>query len=266
MQIKEPSQPKHYRVYEQPFVFSVLKNAKIVSDLLSKQAGEAYAANREPEFAFTPEMAYHFNVNHYLTSLIGTMERLEEVPIFLRRFPNSKYLAENNITLHRWLNYHYSNFLIMSISLYDISLLLTNEVFVLGNEPRNCNQKTVVKNQLVRETSVKIALDKLWQAIDKYREPRNLFVHRGRLPELGFMDHLEIYDFIQKTKQKFEMEQDELDMSDPFSSPIMRQYLYRHERRQLIAKIGQETDVYTDLLCDLFGSLKPIYSILSKTW
>lgn len=147
---KEASQPKFYRLLEHPFVFSVLEKNKIVSEPLTEQAIQAYKFGQKPKYSLTLKVAYHLNVGHYLRTLIGTVERIEQVPIFLKRFPNSKFFAENNITLHKWVNYHYTNFLIMSVSLYDISLLLTNEVFALGIEPRKCDEKRVAKHELVR--------------------------------------------------------------------------------------------------------------------
>lgn len=264
---QEAPQPKFYRLLEHPFVFSVLENEKIPSEPLTEKAMQAYKSGQEPQYAFTPEMAYHHNVNHYLISLIRTVERIEQVPIFLRRFPNSKYFAENNITLHKWVNYHYTNFLIMSVSLYDIALLLTNEVFVLGIEARFCNEKSVAKHKLVKGTSVKISLDNLARAIDAYRDPRHFFVHRGYAPSMGFMDKLDDYDFLQKAEKELGIEKAAGDNSlSLLSNPIVLRDLYKIERRKLIGEIEQKTIILIELLFELFSSQKSIYETVSKRW
>lgn len=258
---------KFYRLLEHPFIFGVLKKNKIVSEALSTQAMQAYQSGQEPKYSFTPEMVYHHNVNNFLSSLIRTVERMEQVPIFLKRFPNSKFFAENNIILHKWVNYHYTNFLIMSVSLYDISLLLTNEIFMLGIEPRQCNEKTVAKHEVVKKTSVKISLDNLAQAIDEYRIPRHHFVHRGYIPSMGFMDRLDSYDFLQKAAKELGIEQQDInDSIGLLSNPIVLRDLYKVERRKLIAEIEEKTNVLIGLLFELFSSQQPIYDSVSKQW
>jgi Cthe_2314-like HEPN len=261
---KKIHNPQYYRLFEHPFVLSVLENEKIASAPLSNQAFQTYQLGQIPKFTFTPEMAYHHNINHYFGNLIGTVERIEQVPIFLRRFPNSKFFDENNITLHQWIKYHYTNYLIMSVSLYDISLLLTNEVFMLGIEARFCNKEKIAKHKCVSKTSVKSSLDKLEQAIDEYRDPRHLFVHRGHTPAMGFMDRLEDYSFIQKMESEFGLEKEAIDLLNPLSSPIVLRDLYKYERRKLITQIKEKTHSFIDLLVELFNSQKPIYDALSK--
>ena len=263
---KEASQPKFYRLLGHPFVFSVLEKDKMVSEPLTKQAIQAYQLGQEPRYSFAPGTTYHLNVSHYLRTLIGTVERIEQVPTFLKRFPNSKFFTENNITLHKWVNYHYTNFLIMSVSLYDISLLLTNEVFILGIEPRKCNEKSVAKHELVKETSVKVSLDNLAQAIDEYRTPRHHFVHRGYAPSMGFMDKLDDYDFMQKTEKELGIEPPSNDSIGLLSNPIILRDLYKTERRKLITEIEQKTKTLVDLLFELFSSQKQIYDSVSKKW
>ncbi len=263
-QNRKAPRPKFYRLLEHTFVLGALENEKKASKPLTEQAMQAYQLGQKPQYSFTPEMAYHHNVNHYLRGLIGTIERIEQVPIFLRRFPNSKFFTENNITLHKWVNYHYTNFLIMSVSLYDIALLLTNEIFMLGIEARFCNEKSVAKHKSVKGTSVKTSLDNLAQAVDEYRDPRHLFVHRGRTPSMGFMDELETCDFLQKAEKELGIEQTVNDSINLLSNPIVLRDLYKVERRKLIAQIEQKTTALIELLFELFSSEEPIYDLISK--
>ncbi len=257
--------PKYYRLLGHPFSLSIMKNEKIVSAPLSAQATRAYQSGKNPKFSFTPEMVYHFNVNQYFIGLISTVERIEYVPIFLRRFPHSKFFNENNISLHKWVTYHYINFLIMSVSLYDISLLLTNEIFRLGFKPKSCNEDNIAKNKYVEKTSVKISLDKLDEAIDEYRDLRNLFVHRGRTPTLGPLDKFEFYSFLQKSEKELGIDNTMPDISNPLSNPIILRDLYKNDRRKLVIQIEQKTNNFIDLLLELFSSQKPIYDAYCQT-
>ncbi len=114
-----------------------------------------------------------------MMNLTSTIERLEEIPFYLVRFPNSPTFKKQGITLHKWVHYHYSNYLINAVTIYDTALLLTNVVFMLGLSPKSCSEETVARNRKVQGTKVKPAIDKLKEITKNYREPRNLYVHRG---------------------------------------------------------------------------------------
>ena len=257
--------PKFYRLLAHPFTLEVLEDVKKVFEIGSTETGQPFSTSQISEAFSRREFAYYYNVFIYLSNLVRTVERMEQVPIYLRRFPNSKYFAEHNITLPTWMSYHYANFVIMNVSLYDIALLLTNEVFVLGNEPRFCNEKTVARHKRVKDTRVKQALDRLAQAVEEYRDPRNLFVHRGHLPPLGFVDDLEMFDVLQKTEEELGMK---VSVNNPimemFSSPTILQDLYRMERRTLVKQLEQRIDLLVELLLGLFDAEKPVYESVSE--
>lgn len=225
---------------------------------------QAYQMSKQPEIFFTNKMAYHHNVNYYISRLIGTIERIEQAPIFIRRFPNSRFFAENSVSFYKWVNYHYANYLIMSISLYDLSLLLTNEVFILGFEPWLCNEKRVANNKQVKGTEVKNLLDKIKNEIEEYKDERNLYAHRGETPKLGFMDMLERYEFMEKTEGGLGIETSKDYLQNPLLSPFFRRDLFRRERKELLIRMGRKIDTFIDLMFELFSSEKPIYDLVAK--
>lgn len=256
--------PNFFRLLQHPFVVDVIMNYSKYSKSISSQAIQAYQMGKQPEISFTNKMAYYHNVNHFLSRFIGTIERIEQVPIFIRRFPNSKFFVENNISFYKWVNYHYSNYLVMSVSLYDISLLLTNEVFMLGIEPRRCNEERVANNKLVKETEVKSSLDKIKKAVEEYKDERNLYAHRGETPKLGFMDRLESYEFIQKVEDNLGIEKQNDYLQNPLLSPFIRRDLFRRERKELLSQMGQKIDIFIGLVFELFSSEKRIYDFVTK--
>lgn len=261
---KSKSNPKFHRLLQHHFVLDVLMNYREHSQSISSQAMQAYQAGKNPEILFTKKMAYHHNVNHYMSRFIGTIERIEQSLIFIRRFPNSKFFVENNIGFYKWVNYHYSNYLVMSVSLYDLSLLLTNEVFVLGIEPWLCNEKRVANHKLVKGTGVKNSLDKINKAIEEYRDVRNLYAHRGEIPKLGFMDRLESYELIQKAEKDFGIEMPIDYLQNPLTSPYFRRDLFRRERKELLLQMGQKIDIFIDLVLELFSSEKHVYDLVTQ--
>ena len=104
MPLKENPTPKYFALLDHPFVIASITNYRPVSEYLSQIAQEAYQSKQKPIFSLTPQMAYQYGVNEYLRSMIHVVERLEQVPVFLRRFPNSNFYKENNISRHKWVS------------------------------------------------------------------------------------------------------------------------------------------------------------------
>ncbi len=251
----------YYRLIGHTFFVKILENQRLLHNPLSEQAIQAYKSGQTPEPQISQELAYHSAVFHYSSNLVHSLERLEEVPIFLRRFPSSKYFSENGVTLHKWVSYHYSNYVVVYVSLYDIALLLTNSVFMLGINPRYCNEKEVAKHKLVRNTSVKTTLDGLNDTIQKYRDTRHSFVHRGRLPNLDMLDELEDRRFLHESMNEFGIEDQE--SVNPLMHPRVIKDLYKSEKRKMIKQIEEEVGKLTAILEEFFDSLQPCYEKFS---
>ena len=209
----------------------------------------------------TEEQAYHNEVFEYASNLIQAIERLKEMPYYLARFPNTKTFQNQGITLHTWIHYHYSNFLITGVSIYDTTLLLVNAVFRLGLHPRDCNNRTVTRNRNVHKTSVWTALKSLDEVTKKYRESRNLYVHRSRNPGLEFLDRLESFRFIQESSESLNIE-----AGDPIIHPVIRKELYKLERRKLIEIVRNETTAISDSVKEVFDALWPIYQAYTSSF
>lgn len=268
MQVHKPRkvkdvQPKSYRLISHSFFVELLMNNPINSPHISNPANQALKLGIKPDISFTQKEAYCFNINYYLTNISTTIERMEQVTIFVRRFPSSSYFKEKDINIYSWIKYHYSNFLIMSISLFDISLLLTNEVLMLGIEPHNCRWGNISKQKVVKETNIKDALENLFLETKEYRTGRNLLAHQGKTPDLGFMELINDYEFFEKSEKilgkKF-MPKASLD--NPFPSPFFRSYMFRSERKKLVSDINKKIDLYIDLLLVLFDAQMPFYKIV----
>jgi len=268
----------YYRLIAHPFVISVMRNTDSALKPLQKEfvkslqeetkaktptkrskKGESPSNN----LTLTREQAYHNQVFEYTGNLTHAVERLEEIPFFLARFPNTKTFQKQGITLHKWIQYHYSNFLIAGVSVYDTTLLLTNSVFMLGLRPQACSDRTVTDNQNVRLTPVRDTIKKLDRVTKSYREPRNLYVHRNRLPTLDFLDRLESYRFIEEGFEDLGLAESP---DDQIIHPVIRDELYKLERRKLIKTVRSETDIIADSIKEVFGELNPIYSAYSTSF
>ena len=261
-----------YRLLAHQLVISVLKNMdsllKSLQDEFIQSVEERISSETKPKesekkgrqpanhLILTEEQEYHNGVFGHTSNLIQAVERLEEVPFYLARFPNYKTFQKRGITLYKWIQYHYSNYLISGVSIYDTTLLLTNAVFMLGLHPRDCNDRTVTKNQNVRKTLVKAAIEDLDKVTQGFREPRNLYVHRNIMPHLEVLDRLERFRFTQEGLESLGIAES---VSEPIIHPIVRKELYKLERRELIKTIRAETVAIADSIRSVFDTLYPVY-------
>jgi hypothetical protein len=146
----------NYGKYIDPVVDQYIQFAQSTADSQKERKRSKKAKSKTFIPKLTEEQDYQNEVFIYTYNLTGAIERLEEIPLYIARFPKTKTLEKKGITVHRWINYHYANYLIIASSIYDATLLLVNSVFVLGLEPRLCNDGTVVNNKRVQGTKLSL--------------------------------------------------------------------------------------------------------------
>lgn len=257
-----------------PFVISVLENMHPIQQSVSKQFSlylkqkkSSKSGDKQGDFDWTPqltyEQAYHNEVFEYMHNTIEAFEKLREIPFFIRRFPNSQTFKKEGITLHKWVHYHYSNYLVTVVSLSDIILLLTNAVFLIGLKPRDCNDSTIAQNQRVVGSRVKDSIDNLRKIVKPYREPRNLFIHRFKLPNLEKLDQFGRHQFILDSEKALGISQ-EYERDDIFMNPYVVKNLYRHERSTLIGALQEQTGNIADAVKNIFDALHHYYESYSN--
>lgn len=193
-----------------------------------------------------PEQTYHSDAALYLANLIGAVERLGEVEVYLHRFPQPRTYEKQKITEDKWIHYHHSNYLLTIVSIYDIALILTNIIFLLKLVPQECKHKTILKNDSVKSTLVALTLKNLDKIISDYRKPRNLYVHRNELPTIKSIELLKILSLLQNFDISY-LPTKHLDI------------LYETARKNLITDLSRDTDKITDGLSRFFDALYPIY-------
>jgi hypothetical protein len=209
---------------------------------------------KEPKPVLSLEQKYHSDVFQHLTNLIHAVERIDEIAVYLGQFPNSETFSKHGITQDKWIHYHYANYTITVIGIYDTVLLLVNAVFLLGLSPESCKDSTVTENLRVQITPVSAAIKRLNEVVKKYRQKRNLYAHRSQLPNLGFIESLESYRFIQESEKELGIE------TEPIMHPIIVKDLYRLERRNLVKSVNVEMNQVLEILENIFDTLQPIHS------
>lgn len=130
---------------------------------------------------------YVFHVNHWLSTMTRRIESMNRVADMLwleRQFFDERPLA---ISRYDWANIAADAFLMRFISISDGAIILTNEVFEVGLEAKDCTIKNLKKASLPKDV-----LDAITQIVrnhQKLRSERNSRFHHGVERELSSDDH-----------------------------------------------------------------------------
>jgi Cthe_2314-like HEPN len=200
------------------------------------------------------EFVYHNEIFQHTSNLLLAIQRLEMTPIFLKRFPRTATFDKHHITIHRWIQYHYSNYVVTMTSIYDTALLMVNGIFGLGVEPKNCREKTVADHARVKKFRVQQPLHELASIVKPYCDPRHLLVHRNIMPGLSGLDDLDRLRFLNEVGEAYHTK------AEPLLSPRFVTLFYNTERRQLAQEVVKASTRLTDSVYVLFDALHPVYA------
>lgn len=119
-------------------------------------------------------------LSHAQVLLAGYRARPETVRRRLNRFEYVVFGIENH--------------LLRTTALLDRCLILTNQVFRLGNNPPYCRERIILGNAFVRGTPTADKLRELSRHVESRRAPRNIVAHRSQhtTPELSHIEGVHI--------------------------------------------------------------------------
>ena len=169
----------------------------------------------------------------------------------MSHFRSNKWYREAGIVQGNYINYHYIKYAITVVTIMDVSLILTNDTFRLGNPERLCYLDNIIRNSWVISSNVDKALNKLTKIVEPWREPRNLFIHRGWEIYRENLTALGMYELL-KEKGKL----------DKMVSSRRVKTLYKSELAEIFKEFDQVETPLFDAVTELLSRLLPIY----KSW
>jgi len=255
-----------------PFVTLVLQNTPFSRKGLSfARFVIRLAAGLEPEFenskepldkwdipSFpeeTDEEKYRQNVAQYMIAITELIDRLEAIQIYLSftSFLSNK-LKANQISVEEWLKYHYSNYILTSVSIYDTALCLFNVTAQLNIEQR-LGFEEKIRNKIEGHNeyyNIKSSLDNIKSKVHQNRTPRNSFIHSGKIPshdELALITFTEFYSFGSQYSDKENKE----------TIQLRKEWANQEATKGLNNELEKETEDICHLILALFSALQPIY-------
>ena len=150
-------------------------NYEALTDL---QKREGFDLNQNNHHLLNENEKYVYRITKLHNNLIETIEQLEFIIIFLRRYPNKDFYSKNNIDQLNYIQYHTETLLFKVHTVQEIMKLLVNEVYNLGLKPKLCSWKTLVSKLGKSNSSLKV-IDKYYHIFENLIESRHLNSHRG---------------------------------------------------------------------------------------
>ena len=186
----------------------------------------------------------------WIQRLRNCFTALEHARVYMEHFRSNKWYREAEIVQGNYINYHYVRYTITVVTIMDVSLILTNHTFRLGNPERLCSLDNITRNSWVISTNVGEALNKLSRIVEPWREPRNLFIHRG----------WEIYRELLTALEEYELTQDKglLDLDKVVSSHRVKS-LYKSELLEIFKEFDEVEPPLSEAVIELLSELLPIY-------
>ncbi len=220
---------------------------------LSRPAEVEVKYSRDPD-----EYEYYvITVGHTLAHLLGSSEQMMYAVHFLSTFSSTKKIKESRINRSNFIQYNIENYLIRTQSLNDRVLKLTNAVFHLGIDQRNCKFDTISKNLHVRASKIPARLKKLSEILGKYRQERNVVIHHESFQENDLRELELLYLVMEKSPDN--------DIQDMKSFAYHAKNLARDYVKQKKTEFDGFNRIAFNELFELFNSLEPKYIQMEKT-
>lgn len=179
----------------------------------------------------SPRQQYEFNSYYWCRRLVGIFDKLKSIRTMTGRSPSKKKNESRSVLLEEWIRHNYEYYTVIYQSILDVALLLTNEIFNLGNPYRKCSYSTVCDNTQIKGTSVHRILEKLDKTVRKHREGKNLLLHRGERikPPIKGMR----FEEIEMTNMAIK-----LGLMPGESEQLLREFLSLYTRVELARQLG----------------------------
>ena len=119
------------------------------------------------------------NVFRYYHLIIDFNDDIKKVEIFLRRFPNSKFLVENDIDNFAYIKYH-MEFLYHKVhTILELKKLMINEVYKIGLHEKDCSWENLTKQKRLKNIAPMLIVSNYFKTFKTAINYRHYNTHRG---------------------------------------------------------------------------------------
>jgi len=194
---------------------------------------------------------YSFTVMGWIQRLSNCFKDLEHTRVYMSHFRSNKWYKEAGITQSNCINYHYVKYATTVVTISDVCLILTNDICRLGNPERLCYLENITRNSWIVSSKIDKSLNKIMKAIEPWREPRNLFIHRGWEMYREALTMLDAYELLQGKG-----------IFNRSAHPQRIKTLYKSELSKIFKEFDSIEAPLFNAVIELMSKLLPVY----KSW
>lgn len=225
---------------------------EVLSDL--QPVFQKYKETDTPFSAFSELDQYILLVFKWLMRIWDCFETLEHARVYLSYYRSNKRYEEARIGRVQHMNYHYYYYAITVVRTMDIALILTNNAFRLGTPDELCRFSYISENSWVRSARVDKMLKQLESVVKPWRDPRNLFVHRGAKIDSQPLNYVEAWDLLIR---------DDSSIANIIPHSKIK-LLYKSEISRVVKEFDKTETRLFSAIVELLSGLLPIYSFWRK--
>jgi len=257
--------PAHKKASPPPIIPEKLKELEVhaflkdtvSNSLIPFMKAKKAADEKQIEFMPNTRQQYDIDVFYYVYCLYDAVKRLYDIPLYTRNNLPFTTLAHHGIGPEDWFDYHYANFRVIATGIYDTALIVTNYLLRIDLPTKDCTDRKISRHPGLVESGLNIPLGELRNSVQKYRDERNLFVHRSERPEVDFTNNLKAYRFLKEA-------QDKGFYKKKLPTPAMEHLYFQQQKERKCTEMTQEADEICTLISSLFVAWQPIYLQMLK--
>ncbi|MEZ4956697.1 MAG: Cthe_2314 family HEPN domain-containing protein [Saprospiraceae bacterium] len=193
-------------MYDSRLARNILEATNEASDEATK--AEGYNIMKNNYHLLSERGKYVMGVFRYYNRILSVAEDLDKVQVFLRRFPNTKYLKENGINQLSYTQYHIEVAIHKVHTILELKKLMINEVFELGLSERDCSWDLIKDKPEIKGGKIYGILNSYYTTFKQMINARHLNTHRGIFKD-SEKDNLEVKVSIYEGFEKYDIEIDD---------------------------------------------------------
>lgn len=244
-----------------PLVAAVMRRELPRAKSALKRLKKLYRETGETRYRGVTELPEHTfydrDVFRKIAAIATVFDRLADVQRFLKYLPASEALRQQGVSQERWVQYHYATHVVLAASVPDLCLLLINATLRLGYPERLCSFDSIKSNFWCEKYGVVAPLTSVNNATKKYRERRNLYLHRGESMDIGEALGSNTYDMLTSVAFAHALS------AEPLAEPAFFDAAFTSEISSMVPKLEEERKQLAQPVIELFRQLTPVYMATS---
>jgi hypothetical protein len=230
---------------------------------IEKRAGFSYGKNNY--HLFSSREKYYMDIFNLYNRINDLKKDLDHIEVFLRVYPNVKYLNKHNVDKLEYIKYHTEVFFHKIHTIVEVQKLLLNKVYVLGLSEKQCSWDRIKKELGIVNLRALDVVEKYYDAFEHIIKARHLNSHRAIYNDAD-ADEISGDLFIYKTFEQMKKEVD--DDFKRISPKVFLEYelkMYRKERVNFIKQSKIAANSYIDAFINyILIDAKEIYDAYKK--